>query len=58
MKTKPYKVIIQYYASDAQDVMLFEDKRKAFDAYDGANFDSCVAWACLFNPSGKLIYDV
>ena len=57
MKTKPYKVIIQYHGN-ARDVMLFEDKRKAFDAYDGANFDDCVAWACLFNPSGKLIYDV
>ena len=57
MKTKPYKVIIQYYASDAQDVMLFEDKRKAFDTYHESEFDSCVAWACLFNPSGKQIFD-
>lgn len=58
MENEKYKVIIQYYASDTQDVLLYEDKRKAFDAYDDANFDSCVAWACLFNPSDKLIYDV
>jgi hypothetical protein len=58
MKTKQYKVIIQYYASDAQDVLLYENKAKAFEAYDRAEFDSCVAWAALFNPNGKLIYDV
>ena len=58
MKTKQYKVIIQYYGSDAEDVMLFEDKRKAFDTYIYANLDSCVACSYLFNPSGNLIYDV
>ena len=58
MKTKQYKVIIQYYGSDAEDVMLFDDKGKAFDAYYLADFDSCVACSYLFNPSGNLIYDV
>jgi hypothetical protein len=58
MKTKQYKVIIQYYASDTQDVLLYENKAKAFEAYDRAEFDSCVAYAALFNPNGKQIYDV
>jgi hypothetical protein len=57
MKTKQYKVIIQYYASDEQDVMLYEDKRKALDVYHQTEFDSCIAWASLFDPSGKVIYD-
>jgi hypothetical protein len=58
MKTKLYKVIILYYGSDAEDVMLFEDKSKAFNEYIYANLDSCIRCAHLFNPSGKLIYDV
>jgi hypothetical protein len=58
MKTKQYKVIIQYYASDAQDVLLYENKNKAFDTYDHAESDSCVAWAALFNSDGKGVNDV
>ena len=58
MNIKQYKVIIQYYASDTQDVLLYENKAKAFEAYDDAEFDSCVAWAALFNPRGKQIYNV
>ena len=66
MKTKQYKVIIQYHASqsfgafvssDAQKVMLFESKRNAFDTYDRAACLSCVAWAALLDPSGKQIFD-
>tara|TARA_Y100000114_G_scaffold55703_1_gene50971 strand:+ start:986 stop:1177 length:192 start_codon:yes stop_codon:yes gene_type:complete len=58
MKTKQYKVIIQYYASDTQDVLLYENKAKAFEAYDCAEFDSCVAYAALFNSDGKGVNDV
>jgi hypothetical protein len=56
MKTEQYKVIIQYHASDAQEVMLLE-KGLAFEVYHESEFDSCVAWACLFNSSGKQIFD-
>jgi len=57
MKNKKYKVIIQWCGSNAEDVLLYEDKKKAFDAYDSAERDCCVRCAYLFNPSGELIYE-
>ena len=56
MNTKQYKLIIQYNGN-AQDVLFFKNKRKAVDAYHQSDFNSCVAWACLFNSSGKQIFD-
>tara|TARA_A100000172_G_C3005630_1_gene97865 strand:+ start:369 stop:542 length:174 start_codon:yes stop_codon:yes gene_type:complete len=56
MKNERYKVIIQYYASEAQEVMLLE-KGIAFEVYHESEVDSRVAWAALFDPNGKQIFD-
>ena len=55
MKKEKYKVIIQWYGGDSEDVLLYEDKKKALDVQDEAERDSCVRRAYLFSPSGKLI---
>lgn len=57
MKTENYKVIIQWYGSDAEDVLFYKDKKEAFDEYDFAYRDSCIRCAYLFSPNGELIYD-
>ena len=56
MKDERYKVIIQYQASNAQEIAILP-KGLAFEVYHESEFDSCVAWAALFDPNGKQIFD-
>ena len=50
-----YKVVIQYYGSDTQDTLLFNDKKKAMDCFylSQPDIDSCVAWSAIFDKQGN-----
>lgn len=52
-----YKVIIQYYASDEQDTLLFDDKKKAFNCFylSQPEMDSCIAWSAILDQDDNQI---
>ena len=52
-----YKVIIQYYGSNARDTLLFNDRKKAMECFylSQPDFDSCIAWSAIFDQQGNQI---
>jgi hypothetical protein len=52
-----YKVIIQYYASEARDVLLFDDRKKALNCFylSQPEFDSCISCSAILDNQGNQI---